>query len=443
MTTDGGQDEGFAVPLTQRVQTQLIIDAVPDVHVHPRDWLRQDDGVEYLCRRGSVVVRDWHVPRVQAALERRLGVPEARHAVHDVGGTTTRLSWDEPDGGASVHETVAELDEAVGPGVAAPDHLLYVCGVHPCAAVEQEPVAASAAPVPSPPSISADTAPEPGLGRGVQVLVMDTGLVSAATEHWWMRGVTGEPDTPYDPRTGELRQDGGHGTFVAGCVRAVAPRAHVHVADATRDLPLQGANGMIGAVFESDLARLVRARLVAPAGSAAAVRVPDVLVLSVAGTTRNDVPPLALTALYEDVIQHLKGLLIVAPAGNEGDDRRNWPASFSWVVSVGALTADGAHRAAWSNHGRTVDVYAPGEDLVNAYASGRYTYAWDGPQRGETVTFTGMAKWSGTSFSAPLVAGLVAKRMSETGQNSTRAWLSLLAQAEGHVIPGVGPALSA
>ena len=145
---------------------------------------------------------------------------------------------------------------------------------------------------------------------------------------------------------------------------------------------------MIGAVFESDLARLVRARLVAPAGSAAAVRVPDVLVLSVAGTTRNDVPPLALTALYEDVIQHLKGLLIVAPAGNEGDDRRNWPASFSWVVSVGALTADGAHRAAWSNHGRTVDVYAPGEDLVNAYASGRYTYAWDGPQRGETVTFT-------------------------------------------------------
>ena len=397
MTTDGGQDEGFAVPLTQRVQTQLIIDAVPDVHVHPRDWLRQDDGVEYLCRRGSVVVRDWHVPRVQAALERRLGVPEARHAVHDVGGTTTRLSWDEPDGGASVHETVAELDQAVGPGVAAPDHLLYVCGVHPCAAVEQEPVAASAAPVPSPPSISADTAPEPGLGRGVQVLVMDTGLVSAATEHWWMRGVTGEPDTPYDPRTGELRQDGGHGTFVAGCVRAVAPRAHVHVADATRDLPLQGANGMIGAVFESDLAARPR-----PSGSSRGERRrrPGArrAGAEVAGTTRNDVPPLALTALYEDVIQHLKGLLIVAPAGNEGR-----PAQLAGVVLVGGLgrRSHGGRRAPRRleqprQDGRRLRPWRGPGQRVRVGATPRL----DGPQRGETVTFTGMAKWSGTVLRA-------------------------------------------
>ena len=442
MTTDGGQDEGFAVPLTQRVQTQLIIDAVPDVHVHPRDWLRQDDGVEYLCRRGSVVVRDWHVPRVQAALERRLGVPEARHAVHDVGGTTTRLSWDEPDGGASVHETVAELDQAVGPGVAAPDHLLYVCGVHPCAAVEQEPVAASAAPVPSPPSISADTAPEPGLGRGVQVLVMDTGLVSAATEHWWMRGVTGEPDTPYDPRTGELRQDGGHGTFVAGCVRAVAPRAHVHVADATRDLPLQGANGMIGAVFESDLARLVRARLVAPAGSAAAVRVPDVLVLSVAGTTRNDVPPLALTALYEDAHPAPEGPSDRRPGGQRGGR----PAQLAGVVLVGGLgrrshggrraprcleqpRQDGRRLRPWRGPGQRVRVGAVHLRL------GRSAARRDGHVHGHGEVERDLVLRA---------AGGGARGEAHVRDRAEQhARVVLLAQAEGHVIPGVGPALSA
>jgi subtilisin family serine protease len=185
------------------------------------------------------------------------------------------------------------------------------------------------------------------------------------------------------------------------------------------------------------------ARVLDPAApdAEAAVEAPDILVLNIAGTTRNDVPPLALTALYEDVIQHLKGLLVLAPAGNEGDARKNWPAAFAWVVSVGALDANWRDRAPWSVHGRAVDVYAPGENLVNAYAKGSYTYAWDGPLNGQTRTFDGMALWSGTSFSTPLVAGLVASRMSATGQSSRRAWDWLLDLAERQAVPGVGPVL--
>jgi subtilisin family serine protease len=53
--------------------------------------------------------------------------------------------------------------------------------------------------------------------------------------------------------------------------------------------------------------------------------------------------------------------------------------------------------------------------------------------------FAGMATWDGTSFSAPLVAGLIAAEISRTGDPASAAKDAVLATAQD--IPGVGPAL--
>ena len=281
----------------------------------------------------------------------------------------------------------------LGRMVAEPDHWLHVCLIgngRICPAVE--------------PKVTDETDPWPPratdltLGHGVRVSVVDSGWHPPAADDAdtpWMEGVDGDPEHN-DGLT--VEQYAGHGTFVAGVVKCFAPDAVVRV---------EGFLGPSGAIRES--------KMVTQLSQALALQTPDIINLSAGTTTRKNRPLLSFERFFNKRLDPLgRPCVMVAAAGNEGVSAKFWPASFPWALGVGSLDRNGGV-SDFSNFGNSAEIYAVGRDIVNAFPTGTYTTR-EPPYPVQTRVFTnGLAQWSGTSFSAPMVAGMIAAEMSLNG----------------------------
>jgi subtilisin family serine protease len=145
----------------------------------------------------------------------------------------------------------------------------------------------------------------------------------------------------------------------------------------------------------------------------------DIVVMAFGTYGSDDRPP----PLAGAIRRLLRTALVVASAGNDGTARPYFPAALPGVIAVGALDADG--RAAFSNFGSWVDACTPGVDVVSTF----FTHVDDRcPCCGSVVQeYRGWARWSGTSFSAPKVAGVVAQEMYLRGGTAADAWGRLAA----------------
>ena len=411
-----------------------------------------DGGLSFMYAEGQILVQENYVERVQEIL----GVPkrdmkkirDAREGHAPVeplidGVAVLYLSGRGGEPGIPVLEALRQIDRVLGPGHATPNHVLTVDGnAGPCPATEPEEVTDGIEPYPS---------VFPGdAGAGISIYVADTGLLwyrgdrpanpgaqahpvvtNEGTVHRWLAGVRGTLDRLEDVTGGQvIKPYEGHGTFVAGVARCIAPAAKIYVANVFK---------VAGSTLETHLVRHLDRAL---------AHGYDLFHLSITAPTRQDLPLIAFEGWLRRLHQY-KGVACVVAAGNSGSPLPTWPAAFPQVVSVGALAADWRSRALFSNYGPWVDVYAPGRDLINAFAIGTYTCytapyggtGWPGPGTGQVRHFYGMAKWSGTSFSTPIVTGLIAARMSRTGENGKEAAAAVLAEARSQAIPGVGPIL--
>jgi hypothetical protein len=416
----GAEDQ----PSKLDVQADLIVNAFRQQGKDIGVARFPDGSLDFIYQRGVILVRNAYVDQVRAVLgeEGRTEESAAEEGRPEEGVTHDRSI----EGitlyslaGARIPDTIDALEaieRELGPGIAAPNHVLSITPVVPCPATEPE-------------CVAPDTPPDPGIcdagGSGVSIYVPDTGLLDGApADHPWLAGVTGQEDElppPDGAGVVMIPEYTGHGTFIAGVARCMAPGATVHV---TSDFTTAGA------LSEFELVRRLNQAL----GLGV-----NIISLSAGGTTRHNLPLLSFESFWNRY-RFCKGTLLVAAAGNNSTRRPFWPAAFPQVVGVGALAANWRSRAYFSDFGSWVDVYAPGEDLVNAYAVGTYQYR-EPPNIGQEREFGGMARWSGTSFATPLVAGLIAARMTRTGEDARLAADALLAAARAQHIPGVGPVL--
>jgi hypothetical protein len=406
-----------------RDQVNHIVSAFAEQSVPINVVPAGDGGVDHMHAEGQLLVRDEHVPAVHELLNPgvEFSADQVRRITPGVSLVTSANGGTRP----TVPAALDQIDQLLGTGIATPDHVLTVAPGGPCPATEPQEVYYETEPYPS---VRTDNS-----GAGIRVYVADTGLLKdAEAGHPWLKGVQRAPnpdgtEQAWDPAGIDL--DGvttippyaGHGTFVAGVIRCLAPHADVMVSNIFQ---------VAGSVLESDLVAELDRALAWGA---------DVFNLSITAATRLNLSMLSFDN-FRRRLQQYKGAVCIVAAGNDGSPVPVYPAAYPEMLSVGALGADWRGRARFSNYGGWVDVYAPGRDLVNAYATGPYE-CHEYPYKGQIRNFYGMARWSGTSFSTPVVTGHVAARLSRTGETGHEAAAALLAEARANAVPGVGAIL--
>jgi len=256
---------------------------------------------------------------------------------------------------------------------------------------------------------------DPEAGAGARVAILDTGYAWQARNDPWLADIaptvdgrdidllriSGDPSDPLD-------FGAGHGTFVAGIIRQIAPAARI---DIIRVLDSNGVG------LESEVAK---------GFDRACALEPDVIVCAFGGYSVDDDAP----AVIESAVANVpKRTVVIAAAGNERQrTRRIWPASCRGVEAIAAVESDsdgsmkvvqGDATLAWYTNDGPEVVYAAAGTWRSSFVEG--TESYDRDPDGTPETFKDSALAAGTSFAAAAVAGAVAAALAP-GDSGVEAW---------------------
>ncbi|HTI34382.1 MAG TPA: S8 family serine peptidase [Miltoncostaea sp.] len=242
------------------------------------------------------------------------------------------------------------------------------------------------------------------LGPRPRIAILDSGI-DPTHEEW------SGPNSPLVAPRSTLRGDNnasdhgesGHGTHVAGIAAA----------------PANGV-GIVGVAPASPAAQVIPVQIADTQGAST----DETMMKGIRHAVTNGAKVINISAggpgfsrAFQDTVLWAtrKGALIVASVGNQGQDVNalNFPAGYSRVLGVGAqcdgnVTFDCPTpfaAATFSNHNRTVDVIAPGVDVLSSVPV-RVT---------DRAVAPGYALKDGTSMAAPYITGVAALVMAANG----------------------------
>jgi thermitase len=226
--------------------------------------------------------------------------------------------------------------------------------------------------------------------QGVVIAVLDTGV---AAGHPDLAGKVLAGGYDFVSNDADPSDDHGHGTSVAGAAAAAS-------------------NNSIGVAGVSWASPILPVKVLDAAGSGnhsaiasgvvyAADRGAHVINLSLGGTSGSQT--------LQDAINYAwnKGAVVIAAAGNNGNNIPCYPAAYTRAVAVSATNSADV-RTSWSNFGSYVDIAAPGENIIT-------TALWDA-----------YSSANGTSFAAPVTSGVVALMAAANPQLTNTQLVDLL-----------------
>jgi uncharacterized repeat protein (TIGR02543 family) len=174
--------------------------------------------------------------------------------------------------------------------------------------------------------------------------------------------------------------DQGHGTMVSGIIAAVKNN-RTGIAGITSNVKVMAIKANASGEDTFKDSALIEGIYYAVDNGA------DIINLSLGSNYPNP--------LVKDALDYAEthGVIVVAASGNDGNDEAFYPAAFPSTISVSSIGED-LSIAEYSNFGETIDISAPGSDIITTIMNNSY------------------GSVSGTSFAAPQVVGALALMLS-------------------------------